>query len=153
MSPALNRTNATSFLLGGSIKLLKKQKRIRAVITLADSYRHVGSIYQVCNFKYYGLTAVKSDFFTADGKVNPRGATKDVRGVWLPRTRKHRYAYIIDPKLKCLYMEESKPTIDNTLEVTCCGGAGRVYDGRFKEWYTCPRCSGKLERLGDFGIA
>lgn len=152
MSPSLNRTNATSFLLGGSIKLLKKQKRIKAVITLADSYRHVGSIYQVCNFKYYGLTASKCDFFTADGKVNPRGATKDVHGVWLPRTRKHRYAYIIDPKLKCLYTEESKPTVDNTLEVTCCDGTGVVYDNRFKEWYTCPRCTGKLKKIEDFEV-
>lgn len=148
MSPVLNRTNATSFLLGGSIKELKKQGKIRAVITLADSNRHVGSIYQVCNFKYYGLTDSKTDFFSADGKVNPRGSTKEVHGVWLPRTRKHRYAYIIDNRLECRYKEESKPTIDSTLKLSCCNGTGKVYDNRFDEWYTCPRCNGKLERLG-----
>lgn len=82
MLPILNGTNATSFLLGGSIKLLKKQGFVRAVITLADSSRHVGSIYQVCNFKYYGLTDFKNDFFTnVNGKmrVNPRGAVKTSR--------------------------------------------------------------------------
>ena len=43
MLPQLNGSNATSFLLGGSIKQLKKQGRIRAVVTLATSDRHVGS--------------------------------------------------------------------------------------------------------------
>jgi hypothetical protein len=145
MSPSLNRTNATSYLLGGSIKELKKQRKIKAVITLADSHRHVGSIYQVCNFKYYGLTAVKSDFYSSDGKVNPRGATKDKHGVWLPRSRKHRYAYVIDNKLKVLYEECHKPNVDATEDVDCCHGTHKVYDNRFHEWYTCPRCTGSLK--------
>lgn len=147
MSPSLNRTNATSFLLSGSIRELKKQGKIKAIITLADSNRHVGSIYQVCNFKYYGLTNSKKDFFTPNGKVNPRGSTKSVHGVWLPRSRKHRYAYIIDKKLKCNYEECSRPTITETNELYCCGGSKTVYDNRFGEWYTCPRCTGKLDRL------
>ena len=147
LSPSLNQTNATSFLLGGSIKELKKQRKIKAVITLADSTRHVGSIYQVCNFKYYGLTDYKCDFFCEDGKVNPRGATKDKHGVWLPRSRKHRYAYIIDKHLKCLYDEQPKPTTEETFELACCNGTGRVYDNRFGEWYSCPRCTGRLEKL------
>lgn len=147
LSPSLNKTNATSFLLGGSIKILKKQGKIRAVITLADSTRHVGSIYQVCNFKYYGLTDFKMDFFSEDGKVNPRGSTKDKRGVWLPRSRKHRYAYIIDPSLVCLYQQQPKPTLEHITSIECCGGVGKVYDKRFNEWYTCPRCTGKLEKI------
>ena len=107
--PALNGTNASSFLLSNSLKILKKCAGIRAVITLADDDRHVGSIYQVCNFKYYGLTDKKTDFYTFDGKVNPRGATKNIRGVWLPRTRKHRYCYLLDRSLKALYEECPKP--------------------------------------------
>lgn len=152
LSPSLNQTNATSFLLGGSIKELKKQRKIKAVITLADSTRHVGSIYQVCNFKYYGLTDYKCDFFCEDGKVNPRGATKDKHGVWLPRSRKHRYAYIIDKHLKCLYDEQPKPTTEETFELACCNGTGRVYDNRFGEWYTCPRCTGRLEKLEEVRV-
>lgn len=83
--PKLNGSNATSFLLSNSIKRLKKDYDIRAVITLADSSRHVGSIYQVCNFTYHGLTDKKSDFYREDGKKNPRGSTKDSKGVWIER--------------------------------------------------------------------
>jgi hypothetical protein len=137
--PQLNGTNATSFLLGNSIKLLKKEG-IRAVITLADDSRHSGSIYQVCNFTYYGLTDKKSDFFRWDGKVNPRGSTKEVQGVWITRTRKHRYAYIIDKTLKCNYKEEPKPKKGDTNTYDCCGGTKRVYDKRFDKWYSCPKC-------------
>ena len=60
--PKLNGTNATSYLLGNSVRFLKKED-IRAVITLADNSRHSGSIYQVCNCTYYGLSNKKSDFF------------------------------------------------------------------------------------------
>ena len=152
LQPSLNQTNATSFLLGGSIKELKKQRKIKAVITLADSTRHVGSIYQVCNFKYYGLTDCKSDFFCEDGRVNPRGTTKEKHGVWIPRSRKHRYAYVIDDKLKVLYEEQPKPSLENTNKLNCCNGLGRVFDKRFGKWWTCPHCTGKLERLEDFGV-
>lgn len=104
MLPSLNGTNATSFLLGGSIKALKKQNAeakeraklgfleskgsywiCRAVITLALAERHVGSIYQVCNLKYYGMTDVKSDFYRIDGAKNPRGKVSQWHGVWIPR--------------------------------------------------------------------
>lgn len=146
MLPQLNHTNATSYLLGNSIKLLKKEN-IKAVITLATSDRHVGSIYQVCNFKYYGLTNAKTDFFTEDGRVNPRGVTKNVRGVWIPIPRKHRYAYILDKSLKCNYQEQEKPKCDDIKKLECCNGTGMVYDKRFDAWYTCPRCSGHLENI------
>ena len=144
MLPSLNHTNATSYLLGNSIRLLKKE-HIRAVITLATSDRHVGSIYQVCNFKYYGLTDAKTDFFTEDGRINPRGATKDVRGVWIPRPRKHRYAFFIDKSLKCNYQECDRPKLDAVKKLECCNGTGMVYDKRFGVWYTCPRCTGHIE--------
>ena len=139
MLPSLNGSNATSYLLGNSMKLLKRVN-VRAVITLADDSRHIGSIYQVCNFKYYGLTDKKTDFFTFDGKVNPRGSTKDVRGVWLPRTRKHRYCYIIDTKLKCLLTEQHRPNITSGESYNCCNGTLKVYDNRFKEYFACPKC-------------
>lgn len=149
LSPSLNRTNATSFLLSGSIRELKRQRKIKAVITLADSTRHCGSIYQVCNFKYYGLTDCKSDFFCSDGRVNPRGTTKEKHGVWVPRSRKHRYAYLIDNSLSVRYEEQTKPSLQDVHELNCCNGKGVVYDARFGEWYTCPHCSGKLERVLD----
>ena len=146
MLPSLNGTNATSYLLGNSMKMLK-QHNIRAIVTLADSSRHIGSIYQVCNFKYYGLTDKKTDFFCADGRVNPRGATKELHGVWLPRTRKHRYCYILDKELKVLYKEQPHPTVKQKIEYDCCNGTKIVYDNRFGEYYTCPKCCGKLEKV------
>lgn len=139
MLPDLNGTNATSYLLSKSIKLLKS-KAIKAVITLADDSRHIGSIYQVCNFKYYGLTNPKTDFFSADGKTNPRGTTVNVRGVWLPRTRKHRYAFILDKNLKCLLEETVRPTKRSENVYDCCKGTGKVFDKRFNEYFDCPKC-------------
>lgn len=145
MLPILNGSNATSYLLGNSISKLKS-KQVKAVITLADDSRHVGSIYQVCNFKYYGLTDRKTDFFTADGRVNPRGKTKDIQGVWLPRTRKHRYAYIIDKNLTCLLEEEKRPNTESTNNYECCNGTNVVFDKRFNVSYSCPKCS-SINRL------
>lgn len=134
-----NGTNLTSYLLGNSIKLLKKEN-IKAVITLADANRHVGSIYQVCNFKYYGLTDKKTDFYTEDGRVNPRGETKNLKGVWIPRTRKHRYCYLIDNKMKVLLTEQSKPSSDSIVSRICCNGKLEVYDNRYGKKYKCPIC-------------
>lgn len=107
--PELNGTNACSYLLGNSMRMLNKWYGIRAVITLADSSRHNGAIYQVCNFDYFGLTNAKCDFYV-NGIKQTRGKTKGVRGgVWLPRTRKHRYAYIFDKSLVCNYEKQPYP--------------------------------------------
>jgi hypothetical protein len=146
MLPVLNGSNATSYLLGNSIKLLKK-KGVRAVTSLADSVKHVGSIYQVCNFKYYGLTDKKTDFFCADGRVNPRGKTKDLNGVWLPRARKHRYCYLIDKNLVVLLKEDTNPKNSETSKTACCNGTNKVFDKRFNKHYTCPKCTGLIEEL------
>lgn len=146
MLPNLNGTNATSFLLGNSMKLLKLHN-IRAVTTLADSGRHIGSIYQVCNFKYYGMTDNKTDFYTIDGKVNPRGKTKEIHGTWLPRTRKHRYCYLLDKSLKILYSEQEHPRVKQSIEYDCCNGNKIVFDNRFNEWFTCPKCCANFQKI------
>lgn len=146
MLPSLNNSNATSYLLGNSLKMLKYHD-VKAIITLADASRHVGSIYQICNFTYYGLTNKKTDFYTFDGKVNPRGETKNIRGVWLPRTQKHRYCYILDKNLICLLKEENRPKIDNVNNYMCCYGSNEVFDKRFNEWYSCPKCTESIKLL------
>lgn len=152
MLPQLNGTNATSFLLGGSISLLKKQNFIRAVITLATSDRHVGSIYQVCNFKYYGVTDKKTDFYCADGRKNPRGPTRDLPGVWIDRPQKHRYAYVFDDTLRVNFAEAVKPKKGVIMANTCCHGSGAVHDARFGAYYTCPLCTGHLRIIPDEDI-
>jgi Zn ribbon nucleic-acid-binding protein len=127
------------------MKSLKRENNIRAVITLADDERHVGSIYQVCNFKYYGLSDPKSDFYRAsDGKGNPRCTTKDKQGVWVQRTRKHRYCFILDKKIKCLYdevKEKPKQNLETTSKYSCCNGTEVIHDNRFNETWKCPKCT------------
>lgn len=145
--PNLNGSNATSYLLSNAIKKLKTQNGIRAVITLADSSRHVGSIYQVCNFEYFGLTDSKKDFYRYDGKKNPRGSTKTTNGVWINRARKHRYAFILDKKLECKYSKEYYPKSSDRLTVNCCNGTKVVHDKRFDKYYTCPICTNHLVEL------
>lgn len=167
MLPELNGTNATSFLLGSSLKELNKMnkrerercKRLgipftpdrwvcRACITLAMAERHVGSIYQVCNFKCFGMTDLKVDFYRDDGVKNPRGKVSQWHGVYLPRPRKYRYAYIFDNSLHCNYEQEDRPSIQDKLEkASCCNGTHEVYDSRYDEWYTCPICTGKLLKI------
>lgn len=147
MNPNLNGTNATSYLLSNSMKMLKPYG-VRAIITLADSSRHIGSIYQVCNFKYYGLTSPAKDFFAPAKGNNHRVKMKGEDGVYLERSRKHRYAYILDPTLTCLYKECPRPTTKGeTLSVNCCGGKLIVHDDRFDKYYTCPKCTSQLVHL------
>ena len=147
MLPCLNGTNATSFLLGNSVKLLK-QHHVRAIITLADASRHIGSIYQVCNFTYYGLTKSANDFYREDGVKNPRGECSNWHGIYLPRNRKHRYAFILDKTLKCNYNVESHPTTKGVKIATpCCDNTYVVYDNRFNEYWTCPRCTSKMTKI------
>jgi hypothetical protein len=123
-----------------------KQKEVKAVITLADDSRHVGSIYQVCNFKYYGLTNKKTDFFCADGRVNPRGKTKDLQGVWLPRTQKHRYAFLLDKRMNVLLDECERPDACETKKYDCCDGTNKVFDKRFNKHYDCPKCTNTFKK-------
>jgi hypothetical protein len=81
---------------------------------------------------------------------NPRGKTSDVEGVWLPRSRKHRYAYILDNKLKCNYKEQPHPKEKGVIiNKPCCNGKQYVYDNRFNQYYTCPYCTGKLEKFDE----
>lgn len=148
--PKLNGTNATSYLLGNSIRFLKKEG-IRAVITLADNSRHSGSIYQVCNFTYYGLSNKKSDFFLYRGdgtfKKNYRGKTNEMPGVWLPRTQKHRYAYILDKTLLCNYIEQPYPKKEDYGINGCPCNNGIIEDRRFRVKYTCPSCTNQLNLI------
>lgn len=148
LDPQLNGTNANSYLLGGSLRMLRK-KGIKAVISLADASKHNGAVYQSANFKYYGLSNKKADFYTETGLKDPRMETKEARGVWLERTRKHRYCYLIDKALTPLYTECPPPKQKVDIKPYCCGGSKRVYDRRFGVWYTCPVCTGYIQRLGD----
>lgn len=99
--------NITSWFVSRCIKKFKKDAAVSAILSYADSDHHNGIIYRACNFKYYGLTDPKKDFYYADGTKHSRGSTKGVEGEWKDRSRKHRYLMIFDKSLKCLWKEES----------------------------------------------
>lgn len=108
LNPELNGANFGSFLIAKSLKELKKSG-IKAVLSYADSSRHIGAVYQAANFKYYGLTKPKKDFYFADGRKHTRGKLKGSEGQWLPRPQKHRYLYILDRQVKCVWEQKQYP--------------------------------------------
>lgn len=105
LTPDVQRTehNLASWFVGRSLSLLRKSVRCRAVLSYADDGHHTGTVYQACNFWYYGLSAQKKDFWARrpDGRMEKcsRGRVKGVTGEWRPRTRKHRYLIVYDPRL------------------------------------------------------
>ena len=113
INPHRHEKNITSFFLSGSIKLFRRIKKVVAILTYADSDHHYGYIYQACNFKYYGLTDQKNDFFidNHDGtfKKLQRGKCKHLIGQWRAKSRKHRYLIIYDDKLKTIWNELPYP--------------------------------------------
>lgn len=147
--PQYNGKNFGSYFLSRCLKLLKK-KGIKGVISLADASHHSGYIYQACNFIYYGLTDKKPDFYKYESdnhfKLNPRGKTTYLHGVWLNRSQKHRYYYPLDKKIDVLYEKSPYPK-DATNAVSCCNGTYQVVDNRHGMLYTCPLCTGKLRLI------
>lgn len=108
-----NNPTLASCFLTRCIYRLRKDTHVRALIGYVDNKYETGLLYQSTNFKYYGLTAKRKDFFVveADGtlKKQSRGKTKDIVGVWKPRSRKHRYLMIFDKTLKTFWKEETYP--------------------------------------------
>ena len=106
--PDLQKTeyNITSWFVSRCIRRLKKDAKVRAILSYADSAHHTGTIYRACNFKYYGLTDAKKDFYYADGTKHSRGSTKGHDGNWRDRTRKHRYLLVFDKSLNVLWDEQ-----------------------------------------------
>jgi len=108
LEPSLNGKNIGSSFIAYSLRQLKK-KSIKAVISYADSSRHVGAIYQAANFTYHGLSPQKNDFIFPNGEKLSRGKSKGFEGQWVPRSRKHRYVYLIDKTLDVKWPKERYP--------------------------------------------
>jgi hypothetical protein len=96
--------NITSWFVSKCIKRFRRETKVKAILSYADSAHHDGIIYRATNFKYYGLTDSKSDFWIRqpDGTFikHSRGSIKNLEGEWRPRSRKHRYLMIFDKNLK-----------------------------------------------------
>lgn len=108
-----NVKNLTSWFVAQCIKRLRKEVNVRAIISYADSDFHYGGIYQALNFKYYGLTAKKKDFWIEqeDGTYvkHTRGKTVGIKGEWRPRSQKHRYMIVYDKSLTPNWVEAPYP--------------------------------------------
>lgn len=108
-----NKKNEASFLVAKSLKMLPENK---IIISFADtSMGHKGVVYQASNFKYYGLSAKRTDW-KIKGMEHLHGQTigdmsrgKENRAQYMretygenfylaPRPRKHRYVYITGKK-------------------------------------------------------
>ena len=109
--------NLTSWFVSQSIKKLRREHEVKAIISYADSTYHHGYIYQATNFRYYGLAPLKDDFFERqpDGTYKQvwRGSVKGLDGEWRARSRKHRYMIVYDKNLKVKWKEEPYPKGDN----------------------------------------
>ena len=92
--------NITSWFVSRCIKRFRKDATVHAILSYADSNHHTGTIYRACNFKYYGLTDPKKDFYYADGTKHSRGNTRGIDGEWRNRSRKHRYLMVFQKELK-----------------------------------------------------
>ena len=103
--------NITSWFVSRCIKKFRKDTNVRSLLSYADSSHHDGIIYRACNFKYYGLTDPKKDFYYSDGTKHSRGSVKGIEGEWKDRTRKHRYMMVFDKSLNILWNEEKYGTI------------------------------------------
>lgn len=101
--------NITSWFVSRAIKQFRKDKNVRCILSYADADFHQGTIYRACNFKYYGLSEKKKDFWflNSDGTYSKhtRGKLKGMDGEWRDRTQKHRFVLLYDKTLKILWDE------------------------------------------------
>lgn len=96
--------NITSWFVSRCIKRFRKDTEVKAILSYADDNHHSGIIYRETNFRYYGKTDKKSDFWIKqpDGSFikHSRGPIRGLEGEWRSRSRKHRYLMVFDKKLK-----------------------------------------------------
>lgn len=147
LKPEFNGKNYGSYLVGRSLRILRREHYVRAVISYAAADKHLGYVYQATNWIYCGLTAKKKDFWV-NGKIQERGKTKGVDGIWVGRPQRHRYVLVFDKSLTLKWVEEKYPK-GSTLYDECygCEGKKRITNRNTKKTYTCPICTGEMTIL------
>jgi len=107
----LSGKNAESFLVGKALRELKKLTDKDIVVSYADSQqRHIGYIYQACNFLYTGMSAKHRDYKNKDGEsIHPRHFEErnDKHSdsvIYSERSRKFRYIYFNCSKARKRYL-------------------------------------------------
>ena len=87
LEPNIQKTehNLASWLLSKSVRMFRRETNVRAILSYADSAFHSGVVYAASNFRYYGLTARKKDFWIKqdDGTFikHTRGKVKGIDGM------------------------------------------------------------------------
>ena len=111
IDPSIQATehNIASWFVSRTIKELRRSHHVRCILSYADDDHHKGIVYRACNFKYYGLTAPKNDFWILqdDGSYikHSRGKIKGIKGEHRPRSRKHRYVMLFDKSLQIKWIK------------------------------------------------
>ena len=73
-------TNAASFLIMQSVKLIRQDPRWECLLTYADSWQgHSGAIYKATNWEYRGQTTPEATWLTSEGKMIARKAGPHTR--------------------------------------------------------------------------
>jgi hypothetical protein len=112
LTPCVQRSehNLASWFVSRTLKEMKRKVYTRAILSYADDEHHKGTVYRACNFKYYGLTDKRKDFWILQeggGFVkHSRGKTKGVAGEWRNRSRKHRFVLTFDKTLRIRWEEK-----------------------------------------------
>lgn len=98
-------TNAASFLLSHSIKLIAKDGRFKCLLTYADEWRgHTGAIYKATNWEYLGMTEPKAVWTNDDGRMVANKTANGYKSVakmrslgctMLGRWKKHKFRYVL----------------------------------------------------------
>lgn len=105
----ISEHNLASWFVSRSINRLRRDTQVRVILSYADADYHDGIVYRACNFKYYGLSAPKKDFWIKqdDGTFikHSRGKTRGIDGEWRCRSRKHRYLMVFDKKISIKWTE------------------------------------------------
>lgn len=93
-------SNGASFLLGKSIKMIRKEGKYVSLVTYADEFMgHTGGIYKATNWTYVGLTGAEPRWEDSEGRQVARKNTRTRRNAemvelgyrFIGRFRKHKY--------------------------------------------------------------
>lgn len=92
--------NAATFLLGNSIRAIRRDGRFHTLLTYADERQgHTGAIYRASNWEYMGVRPGSEAWVGADGRQVAKKATHsrttaqmlELGYTRIPPSRKHKY--------------------------------------------------------------
>jgi hypothetical protein len=102
--------NAATFLLGQSVKRIRREARWECLVTYADQWQgHTGGIYKASNWEYVGLTQPEACFVDASGRMTARKAgpktrtrqeMQDLGCAMIGKFSKHKFRLVLKKPVK-----------------------------------------------------